>query len=136
MRILIADNNTDLLEMLVIFFEANGWEVTAAKDGREALYFYHQLIHHEKYFDVLLLDVEMPRLNGFAVGVNVRNLESLSVAPRAVHVYLTGHADLVAPETLISILFADGYVHKPFDPKELLAKINSLVKEKANGMGH
>lgn len=131
MRILLAEDNEDLRELLSIVFDEHGWEVLSAKDGRDALYIYHKAIHDEQYPDVLLLDVEMPRLNGFAVGVNVRNLEKFGDVPRAVHVYLTGHDDVVPPEQLMECLFADGYIRKPIEPQELLAQIDKLVKEAA-----
>lgn len=131
MRLLLAEDNEDLRELLSILFDEHGWEVLSAKDGRDALYLYHKAIHDEKYPDVLLLDVEMPRLNGFAVGVNVRNLEKFGDVPRAVHIYLTGHDDVVPPEQLMECLFADGYIRKPIEPQELLAQIDRLVKEAA-----
>lgn len=131
MRLLLAEDNEDLRELLSILFDEHGWEVLSAKDGRDALYIYHKAIHDENYPDVLLLDVEMPRLNGFAVGVNIRNLEKFGDVPRAVHIYLTGHDDVVPPEQLMECLFADGYIRKPIEPQELLAQIDRLVKEAA-----
>lgn len=131
MRLLLAEDNDDLRELLSFLFDEHGWEVLSAKDGRDALYIYHKAIHDEQYPDVLLLDVEMPRLNGFAVGVNVRNLEKFGDVPRAVHVYLTGHDDVVPPEQLMECLFADGYIRKPIEPQELMAEIERLVNEAA-----
>lgn len=118
--------------MLVLAFETRGWEVLAGRDGRDALYVYHKAIHEEKYPDLLLLDVEMPRLNGFAVGVNVRNLEKFGDVPRATHIYLTGHDDVVPPEQLLECLFADGYVRKPITPDELFIEIEKVMAEARN----
>lgn len=106
-----------------------GWEVFAAEDGRDALRMYHNTIEGDHYFDALLLDVEMPRLNGFAVGVNVRNLETFGEIPRAIHVYLTGHTDVVPPQDLLDTLFADAYIRKPVEPEELLAQIDGLINK-------
>lgn len=123
--------------MLALALERAGWEVFAAKDGRDALRIYHNAIEHDEYFDVLLLDVHMPRLNGFAVGVNVRNLETYSDVPRAIHIYFTGRDDDdvmppgATPEDLMEILFADAYIHKPINPEGLLAEIDRLVKAAA-----
>lgn len=129
MLVLLAEDDPDLRELLSILFDERGWEVLSAKDGRDALYVYHKAIHDERYPDVLLLDVEMPRLNGFAVGVNVRNLEKFGDVPRAVHVYLTGHDDVVPPEQLVECLFADAYIRKPIEAEELLSQIDGLVKK-------
>lgn len=138
MRALIAEDDEDLRELLKVALEHAGWEVFVARDGREALRVYHNAIRGDDYFDVLLLDVIMPRLNGFAVGVNVRNFEKCSDGgvPRAVHVYFTGKEDVVRPEQLMEAefageLFVDGYIHKPIGPKELLAEIERLVNEAA-----
>ena len=97
---------------------------------------YHNAIRGDNYFDVLLLDVIMPRLNGIAVGMNVRNLEHYSdgSVPRAIHIYLTGKEDAVPPERLMEAelagdLFADAYFHKPIGSDELLAEIERLVRE-------
>lgn len=128
MRVLIADDYQDIRELLTTAFELNGWEVVAAKDGREALYLYHKMILAERYFDVLLLDVNMPRLNGFGVGVNVRNLETFGDVPRAIHIYFTGDKDVVAPQELISCLFADAYMHKPIELDDLIATIDGLLR--------
>lgn len=130
MRALIAEDDEDLRELLSILFDEQGWDVLSAKDGRDALFLYHKTIRDEKYPDLLLLDVEMPRLNGFAVGVNVRNLEKFGDVPRAVHVYLTGHDDVVPPEQLLECLFADAYIRKPISPEELLAQIDELIEER------
>lgn len=131
MKVLIAEDSDDLRELLAIALKAAGWEVVSAKDGRDALRVYHDAIEDDDYFDVLLLDVEMPRLNGFAVGVNVRNLEKFGNVPRAKHIYFTGYEDVVPPEQLVESLFADEYIRKPVSPSELIATIENLKAEAA-----
>jgi DNA-binding response OmpR family regulator len=129
MRILIAEDSDDLRQMLTFALESEGWEVFPAKDGLDALRIYHNMVGNNSYFDVLLLDVEMPRLKGYAVGVNIRNVEKFGDVPRAKHIYFTGHDDVVPPEQLLETEFADGYIHKPVDTKELIEQINELVKD-------
>lgn len=126
MRVLIAEDYSDIRELLTTALELQGWEVIAAQDGREALHFYHKLIDENRYFDLLLLDVRMPRLGGFPVGLNVRNLERDGGVPRAVHIYFTGDTDLLEPDDLIKSLFADAYIHKPIDMDTLIETINEL----------
>jgi CheY-like chemotaxis protein len=129
-RLLLAEDNDDLREMLSVTLQQAGWEVFAARDGRDALRIYHDAIQDNDFFDVLLLDVEMPRLNGFAVGANVRNLEKYSDdVPRAAHVYLTGYDHAAPPEQLLETLFADGYIRKPVEPDALVNEINTLVNQ-------
>lgn len=124
---LIAEDAKDVRDMLMLAFEDDGWEVFAAEDGREALLIYHQQLRDEKYFDLLLLDVRMPRLNGIAVGVNVRNMERFGAVRRAVHVYLTGKDDAADPEALKETAFADEYIRKPVDLDVLMNRCRELV---------
>lgn len=127
-RILLADDDPDIRDLLKMSLEGEGWEVFAARDGREALRLYHNTIEGDHYFDVLLLDVSMPRLNGIAVGLNIRNLEEFAEIPRAVHIYLTGYDLATTPEDLLEIHFADAYLRKPFTSEELIEKIKELRK--------
>lgn len=135
MRCLLADDFDDTREALTLCLQKAGWTVTAAKDGREALRLYHETIKDDEYFDLLILDIQMPRLNGIAVGVNVRNLERFSDIPRAVHVYLTGHANemKIHGDELVAISFADAYFTKgQFSIPELLAKVTELTGQRRN----
>lgn len=128
MRILLVEDHDDTRDLLRFLLEEQGWEVFAAKDGREALRVYHRTIENDHFFNVLLLDVSMPRLNGIAVGMNVRNLEEFGSIPRAAHIYMTGYDIPTDPEELLRIHFADAYIKKPIDGKELIKKVKELVK--------
>lgn len=130
-RVLIAEDYDDLREGLLLCFQREGWTVTGAKDGREALRIYHETIQHDQYFDLLILDISMPRLNGIAVGVNVRNLEQFSEVPRAIHVYLTGHDKelTIHGDDLVAVSFADAYIRKPFEMSELIEMVTELVSK-------
>lgn len=131
MRCLIADDYDDVREALKLAMEHAGWEVFAAKDGREALRIYHDAIE-SGYFDVLLLDVNMPLPNGLSVGVLVRYFEGFAEIPRAAHIYLTGEDDVVPPHQLLEAelagtTFANAYIRKPIAADELLAEIDKLI---------
>ena len=130
-RILIAEDEDDLRELMAVWLERRGWEVIAACDGREALYLYHLDLHNNKFFDVLLLDVAMPRLDGFTVGKNIRNLEKFGEGiPRAKHVYVTAYDEqIVKPSTLLDLVQADGYIQKPPDYDKLLTILADKVEE-------
>lgn len=129
MRVLLAEDNSDTRELLVIALESKGWEVFPAKDGREALTIYEKAIEDHRYFDALILDVAMPHINGIAVGVEVRSREKSGEIPRAVHIYLTGYEIPTKPEDLLRIHFADAYLRKPVELDELFAKIEELVEK-------
>lgn len=132
MRVLIADDTKDVLEMLAMVFEQDGWEVATAGDGREALRIYHDYINAEpdpQYFDLVLLDVIMSPMNGIAVGNNIRNMERWGGVPRAAHVYLTGHQDKIAPDELLEGAFADEFFIKPIEMEKLLARCRELCEK-------
>lgn len=134
MRLLVAEDHDDTREMLGMALQQHGWDVFVAKDGRDALRIYHDAIEKGEYFDALLLDVAMPRLNGFAVGVSVRHVEKFGNIPRAVHIYLTGYDDAVPPDQLLESevlgsAFVDAYIHKPISAEELIDQIEKLVKK-------
>lgn len=134
MRILLAEDDDDTRDMLTLALEEEGWEVFTARDGREALRVYHSAIEGDRFFDLLLLDVSMPRLNGIAVGINVRKIEEFGEIPRAIHIYLTGY-ELETQRELLKIHFADAYIRKPFSAEGLIKKIKELMKNKQGAGG-
>lgn len=123
------EDDPDTLEVTTLFLEKNGWEVHTARDGREALRIYHQ-ITGSVFFDAILLDVQIPGMNGFAVGVNIRNVETWAEnVPRARHVYVTGHRSPVPPEQLKAAMVANGpfmdtFLVKPVIPEEMLKALS------------
>lgn len=147
LRVLIIEDSNDLRELLVLTLNRKGWEVFTAKDGRDALRVYHDAIEDKMVddrlvagspFDVLLIDVIMPRLNGFGFGVIVRRFEGFTNIRRAKHIYLTGRDDVVPPEQLTDTefagaLFADAYIRKPIDMADLIVQIEKLVNKEAAG---
>lgn len=119
--------------MLTLALEQEGWEVVAAEDGIEALRLFYEVIETGRYFDVLLLDVVMPRMGGIEVGISIREREVVFPAmPRAVHIYLTGHDKelKIDGEDLVAISFADAYITKPVGPDDLIKKMKELVAQK------
>lgn len=133
MRVLLAEDYNDLREGLKLALEQEGWEVVAAEDGIEALRLFNEVTETGRYFDVLLLDVVMPRMGGIEVGINIRGREKVfPEMPRAVHIYLTGYdKDLrIDGEDLVAISFADAYITKPVGPDELIKKMKELVEQK------
>lgn len=151
MRILVAEDAEDLRDLLEFALNNHGWEVFTAKDGRDALRVYHDAITGYEVTEVdgkqtlricdaipfvaLVLDISMPRLNGFAVGVNVRHLEKFGNIRRAIHIYITGFDDAIPPQDLLEseLLgdpFVDAYIRKPFGTADLIEQIEKLVMEK------
>lgn len=126
-RVLYVEDDADSREATILILERNGWEVVATGDGRDALRLYHC---EGKPFNAILLDVQIPGMNGYGVGLSIRIAElSAEDAPRARHVYVTGYASPVPPEQLKAAmvateLFVDKFLVKPISPEELLKALS------------
>jgi DNA-binding response OmpR family regulator len=117
-RIVLADDDPSLLEVLAMAFADAGYEVTTAADGVEALV----LVRAKTPPDLLVCDVNMPRLDGFALCRAIR--AEGSVIP----VVLLTSRDTEIDEALGLELGADDYVTKPFRARVLLARVAALLR--------
>ena len=116
MRVLIADDDQQILRALRILLTARGYEVLTARTGAEAV---RQAVDHQP--DLVMLDLGMPELNGIEV---IEGLRGWSSVPILVVSGRTGSADKV--DALDA--GADDYVTKPFAADELLARIRALTR--------
>jgi diguanylate cyclase (GGDEF)-like protein len=118
--ILIADDQPDNLLLLTRYLESEGYNYLKARDGLEAL----EKIRREMP-DLVLLDVNMPNKDGFAVLEEIRS----DPATRHIPVIILTAARLDAIEMQFGLnLGADDYVTKPFDRRELLARIRTKLR--------
>jgi two-component system KDP operon response regulator KdpE len=118
-KVLIADDDPQLVRALRITLAAHGYEVVAAPDGPSAI-----ALAAKEHPDIVMVDLGMPRLDG--VGV-IQALRGWSTAPIIVVSGRTGSADKV--EALDA--GADDYVTKPFQVDELLARLRALSRRVA-----
>lgn len=118
-RILIADNNMELCDMLTEFIESQGdmTVVATAMDGEAALEALSKLV-----VDVMILDVAMPRLDGIAVLQRMRELD-LQPNPRIIVLSALGREDIMHRLTNLG---ADYYVVKPMDLQVLAERIREF----------
>lgn len=121
MKILIADDDSQILRALRITLAAKGYDVITAQDGADAL---ARAIDARP--DLVMLDLGMPRLDGVAV---IQAIRGWSTAPILVVSGRTGSADKV--EALDA--GADDFVTKPFAVDELLARIRALTRRLGGG---
>jgi len=120
-KILVADDDPQLVRALRITLAAHGYDVVAAPDGAAAIALAAQLRP-----DLVMLDLGMPRLDGIAV---IHALRGWTGVPILVVSGRTGSADKV--EALDA--GADDYVTKPFQIDELLARLRALVRRTSDG---
>jgi CheY-like chemotaxis protein len=121
-RILVAEDNAVNRELLRELLEARGYAVFEACDGQEAL----QMIEQSRP-ELVLLDIGMPVLDGFAVIRKIR--ENPRLAPLPV-VAVTAYAMRGDREKILSSGF-DGYLSKPLNPASLTAELDRLLTKSA-----
>lgn len=119
-RILIADDDPDILMLLRMVLAREGYEIVAAADGREALE-----LARERAPDLCLLDVSMPGADGYAV---CRELQKLGPSASPV-IFLTAHAHTNARVSGLDAGAVD-YVTKPFEREELRARVRAALRTK------
>jgi DNA-binding response OmpR family regulator len=114
--ILIADDDVQLLDVLALNLELEGYHVLKASDGRQAL----DLI--ERYSpDLILLDVVMPRVNGFTICHHVRECSTIPI------ILITARGQKQDKIRGLD-LGADDYLTKPFRVGELLARVRAVLR--------
>ncbi|WP_251448230.1 response regulator [Microbacterium sp. USTB-Y] len=118
MKLLVADDDPQLVRALRITLAAHGYDVIAAGDGAAAI-----AMAAQAHPDIVLLDLGMPKLDGIAV---IEALRGWSDVPILVVSGRTGSADKV--EALDA--GADDYVTKPFQVDELLARLRALARRR------
>jgi two-component system alkaline phosphatase synthesis response regulator PhoP len=120
-KILIADDEADVLDFISYNFQREGYVTVLAKDGIEAI----NVARREKP-DLLLLDVMMPRLDGFAVAEHIRSSSDLK---NTLIVFLTALTDEDAELKGFSA-GADDFITKPIKPRLLLSRVNALLRRR------
>ena len=114
--ILIADDDTELCELLREYLGLEGFEVRLAFDGEQAL-----TESRRPGLDAMVLDIMMPKMNGIDVLRNLRKESELPV------IMLTARGDDL--DRIIGLeLGADDYLAKPANPRELLARIRAILR--------
>lgn len=117
MRLLLAEDERSLSKALVAILERNRYTVDAVYDGLEALYY----LQHAKY-DGVILDIMMPGMDGISV------LKELRKTNKTLPVLLLTAKTEVEDKVEGLDSGADDYLSKPFDTKELLARIRAMLR--------
>ncbi len=120
-RILVADDDRNIADLVRMYLAKAGYEVTVARDGDET-----QKLLKEQTFELAVLDIMMPGPDGLQI---IRNLRKRSEMPVIFLSARSSDIDKVAGLQL----GADDYVTKPFNPTELVARVQSVLRRSRAG---
>jgi len=120
-KILIVDDDDDVISIVASLLEFNGYQVVAVRDGDLAI---HKVFENKP--DLIILDVMMPLMNGFDVCRTLKVGNSTGKIP--IIILTARHTGNEMQQALDAK--ADCYIPKPFDNSDLLDKIKELLQEK------
>lgn len=115
-NVLIAEDDEDIVKLLKLYLENEGFDVKWAKDGVEAC----EIFDKEK-INLAIVDIMMPRMNGYELMKHIRNKSNIPII-------ILSAAQLDSDKILGLNLGADDYMVKPFNPLELIARINAHLR--------
>ena len=115
-RVLVVDDEKLIVKGIRFSLEQDGMEVTCAYDGEEALTF-----AREQQFDIILLDIMLPKLSGFEVCQQIREFSNVPI------IMLTAKGDDM--DKILGLEYgADDYITKPFNILEVMARIKAIIR--------
>jgi DNA-binding response OmpR family regulator len=123
MKIMVVDDDRDMVDMLSYWLKGHGYDVVRAFDGEQAIKRWRETLP-----DLVILDIQMPKLDGFEVCRQMRTETNSMV------LMLTSH-DHEDHEVRGLELGADDYLRKPFSPRQLLARIKALMRRSNSPRG-
>ena len=114
--ILVVDDERNIVDLVRLYLEKEGFKVLAAREGREAL-----VLHERHDPSLVILDLMLPELDGREVCREIRRRGETPI------IMLTARAEDV--DTIVGLeLGADDYVTKPFNPRELVARVRAVLR--------
>ncbi len=120
-KIMIVDDDANICELLRIYLEKDGFSTVTSTDGEQAI------AYAQRYNpDLILLDIMMPRLDGWQVCREIRKTSSVPI------IMLTAKSETF--DKILGLeLGADDYITKPFDTKEVIARIKAVLRRSGDG---
>ena len=120
-KILVVDDDTNICELFRLYLEKEGYEVTIANDGGTAVKLFKEIDP-----DMMLLDIMLPVLDGWQVCREIRKFSQKPI------MMITAKGETF-DKVLGFELGADDYVVKPFDAKEVIARIKAVLRRSGSG---
>ncbi len=118
-KILIADDEQHIQELLEMIFEEEGYEVVTASDGAEAVE-----KAKSELPDAIIMDIMMPKLDGYQAFHSLRDDPATATIPVLI---LTAKSESIY-DRISKGIGASDHITKPFDPAEVVEKIESMIK--------
>ena len=119
-RILIVDDEKHIAELISLYLMKEGYETREVYDGRKAM---------EEYYafspELILLDIMLPGIDGYQICSEIRKKSNVPI------IMLTARSDTF-DKVLGLEMGADDYIVKPFDPKELIARVKAVLRRSSN----
>lgn len=122
-KILIAEDEPDIRELITLTLQFSGFDVVSTKDGAEAV----EVAQTDK-FDLILMDVRMPRMTGYEACRNLREIESTKNIPV---IFLSAKGQEAEVQAGLEA-GANQYILKPFAPDVLTRKIHEVLKNSSH----
>lgn len=120
-KVLIVDDDTNICELLRLYLEKDGFDTVIANDGEAAI-----VKFNVEEPDIILLDIMLPKLDGWQVCRTIRKNSTVPI------IMLTAKGETF--DKILGLdLGADDYVTKPFDSKEVAARVKAVLRRSAGG---
>ena len=115
-KILVVDDDVNICELLRLYIERDDYQVVIANDGEQAV----ELFNREQP-DLVLLDIMLPKMDGWQVCKEIRKTSNRPI------IMLTAKGELF--DKILGLeLGADDYIIKPFEAKEVIARIHAVLR--------
>jgi two-component system alkaline phosphatase synthesis response regulator PhoP len=121
-RVLVVDDEADIVELLTYNLEKEGYKVASALNGKKAIE-----IAKEFLPDLVILDIMMPHFDGIEVGRIIRTMPELK---NTYIIYLTARSEEYSEVAAFEV-GADDYLNKPIKPRALMSRINALFRRES-----
>lgn len=115
-NILVVDDEREIVELIELYFRSSNYKIFKAYDGIEAIN-----IIDKNDINLAIVDIMMPNLNGYSLIQNIRS--KLNIPIIVISAKVEGYDKILALD-----MGADDYVTKPFDPLELVARVNAQIR--------
>ena len=115
-RILVVDDDRHIAELISLYLEKDGYETQEVYDGKEVLQMAETMLP-----DLIMLDIMLPGMDGYQVCTEIRKSSNVPI------IMLTAKGETF-DKVLGLELGADDYIVKPFDPKELVARVKAVLR--------